>query len=367
MKGNCLDGGGLADIVFNLRGVSWGVYHDLNITGGVQYGIYEDVATVSPLHSDQQTQMTHVQINCSSGECWRIGPGAWPVIGGVVTGVDVTENYFRDFTLNTTGSATAGLHGIGGDGNHFENFFGASANGAYDVIADCGTGTGSYSDAFRENVWTGVNIFAHGFHAVKCGSRFSYGNVIFGLKKEDSGAMVVDDGAGLTWYDTLGAINTAGSGTFGNKFPLFTAGGSASAAGVGFNQVLNSSGQWVFGLGSTFNWAALMYFDPSSGMLHYQPSSTFGAAGGVVTNADKFTVDQYGNARVYNNLTVDGFASAVWGYQLSKGAPLAAAPGAGLLRFQAVAGTNAGTCKIIAYAGTSATPTTIIDNVGGGC
>lgn len=43
------------------------------------------------------------------------------------------------------------------------------------------------------------------------------------------------------------------------------------------------------------------------------------------------------------------------------------APGASRLKFSAVAGTNAGTCKIIAYAGTSTTPVTIIDNIGAAC
>jgi len=43
------------------------------------------------------------------------------------------------------------------------------------------------------------------------------------------------------------------------------------------------------------------------------------------------------------------------------------APGAGSLKFETVAGTLAGTCKLIAYAGTSTTPSTILDNIGGGC
>lgn len=45
----------------------------------------------------------------------------------------------------------------------------------------------------------------------------------------------------------------------------------------------------------------------------------------------------------------------------------AAAPGAGKLQFEVVAGTTGGTCKIIAYAGTSTIPVTIVDNVGAGC
>jgi hypothetical protein len=45
----------------------------------------------------------------------------------------------------------------------------------------------------------------------------------------------------------------------------------------------------------------------------------------------------------------------------------AAGPGAGFLKLGVMAGTTGGTCKLVAYAGTSTTPTTIIDNVGGGC
>jgi hypothetical protein len=43
------------------------------------------------------------------------------------------------------------------------------------------------------------------------------------------------------------------------------------------------------------------------------------------------------------------------------------APGAALVKLTAEAGTTGGTCKIVARAGTSATPVTIIDNVGSGC
>ena len=43
------------------------------------------------------------------------------------------------------------------------------------------------------------------------------------------------------------------------------------------------------------------------------------------------------------------------------------APGAGYAKFEWVAGTNGGSCKMIAYAGTSTTPVTVIDNVGSGC
>jgi hypothetical protein len=52
---------------------------------------------------------------------------------------------------------------------------------------------------------------------------------------------------------------------------------------------------------------------------------------------------------------------------MAKGSNAATAPGTGYLKLEVVAGTNPGTCRLIAYAGTSTTPTTIADNIGGGC
>lgn len=45
----------------------------------------------------------------------------------------------------------------------------------------------------------------------------------------------------------------------------------------------------------------------------------------------------------------------------------ASAPGAAKADLRWLAGTNAGTCKLVGNAGTSATEVTIVDNVGGGC
>lgn len=51
----------------------------------------------------------------------------------------------------------------------------------------------------------------------------------------------------------------------------------------------------------------------------------------------------------------------------TKNTQTATAPGAGKADMRWVAGTNAGTCKLVSNAGTSATEVTIVDNVGGGC
>jgi len=55
------------------------------------------------------------------------------------------------------------------------------------------------------------------------------------------------------------------------------------------------------------------------------------------------------------------------GIGMAKATDPASAPGAGFVKMMWVAGTNAGTCKLIAYAGTSTTPGVILDNVGAGC
>ncbi|RAK51595.1 hypothetical protein [Phenylobacterium soli] len=77
-----------------------------------------------------------------------------------------------------------------------------------------------------------------------------------------------------------------------------------------------------------------------------------------------------GGASGSPSIITAGVEQAIWpgaGVQkMPKGTDPGTAPGAGFARIQWVAGTTAGTAKLVAYAGTSTTPTTIIDNVGGG-
>ena len=51
---------------------------------------------------------------------------------------------------------------------------------------------------------------------------------------------------------------------------------------------------------------------------------------------------------------------------LPKTTPAGIGPGGGVASIQAVEGTAPGTAKLIVYAGTSATPSVILDNIGGG-
>lgn len=71
--------------------------------------------------------------------------------------------------------------------------------------------------------------------------------------------------------------------------------------------------------------------------------------------------------RLYVNTNGGTSALAIGETQTAKISASGVAPGAGFAKFSWVAGTNAGTCKLISYAGTSTTPVTIVDNVGTGC
>lgn len=74
----------------------------------------------------------------------------------------------------------------------------------------------------------------------------------------------------------------------------------------------------------------------------------------IITGTDGSTIAfGTGGTVLYNNNLL-----------IPKTTPVGAAPGTGFALIQAVAGSIAGTCKIIIYAGTSSTPITIVDNVG---
>lgn len=79
------------------------------------------------------------------------------------------------------------------------------------------------------------------------------------------------------------------------------------------------------------------------------------------TSADKWTATMTAATSLWQ------FQSATYDTLSPKSTASAVAPGAGNAAFRWLAGTNAGTCKLVGNAGTSATEVTIVDNVGGGC
>jgi hypothetical protein len=93
------------------------------------------------------------------------------------------------------------------------------------------------------------------------------------------------------------------------------------------------------------------------------------AASGVGINA--LLADESGNAFLSGSFLQAGSATPAGGAQagdlvLAKETDAAAAPGAGFCVIKAVAGTNAGSGKLIARCGTSTTAVTITDNIGSG-
>jgi len=108
----------------------------------------------------------------------------------------------------------------------------------------------------------------------------------------------------------------------------------------------------------------------SSGHAGVQFSIKTAPTGSAVVS-DRILINGSGQTQILNGpLSVGSTSSlvaAAGDLAFPKVATAASAPGAGNVKIEAVAGTNAGTCKLIMYAGTSNTPVTIVDNVGAGC
>jgi hypothetical protein len=83
---------------------------------------------------------------------------------------------------------------------------------------------------------------------------------------------------------------------------------------------------------------------------------------------DRVVIGYDGNTNVQNGLSVgaQNLTMSQGEFGLSKIAASGTAPGPSGVKLEAVCGSTAGTAKIIAYAGTSATPVTIVDNIGSG-
>ena len=98
---------------------------------------------------------------------------------------------------------------------------------------------------------------------------------------------------------------------------------------------------------------------PDGGTLYVNCSAAWSSPGGILT-CNNLAVNSGNTTEIF--LLPSGDVQ-----QRKQPSPSAVAPGANYFKFEVVAGTNSGSCQLIALAGTSATPTTIIDNVGSGC
>lgn len=163
-------------------------------------------------------------------------------------------------------------------------------------------------------------------------------------------------------------------------------GSGTDAAYLAISQhVQTSSSGWQYGLDFSGGGRASLAFPVATtgtlihaGLGALDSSVTVGSlidlsAIGTVSNwifrANNFTVDGVGDLVTNGYLKIGSTAMTLAANELGmmKISASGSAPGAGTVKFDAVAGANAGSCKIIVYAGTSLTPVTMIDNVGAGC
>jgi len=125
---------------------------------------------------------------------------------------------------------------------------------------------------------------------------------------------------------------------------------------------LNSQSTGLAAVGLGFGRAGGAFPVSSSGTIIYgqgNGGSGFSVANGIDFHLGTFSGNTWNDGKTV--LTGAGQMS------MTKMTASGTAPGAGKMRFEVVAGTTGGTCKLISYAGTSTTPTTVIDNVGSGC
>jgi hypothetical protein len=367
----CIYANNVAGVGINKKGVTSGQFKRLVITNATQYGVDEGINPSSPIASDVMSNWEDIQVICQTGTtCWHTsGNNTW----------DTAHNTYKNVNIQHYGTAI-GFDCGASDKNDFIDLYINSIGGSgYSFIAEAGTSNTPAPNGCNEHHFSGVTVMEGGMHFVGNGSFSAWGSSIdaYGLGDGEP-QPVVDTGASLSWTDTKGQIHNILQGVgygagglalgaaptfeatlevgacvasnvscakFGPTLPLYI---TADNPGFGFNQYWTGS-SWYYGDGSSNNWSAAFQFNTSTGQLSFAPSTTAGNAGAVATNA-----------------VAVGFSKSAE-IILAKETASGAAPGTGLLKFQVVAGTTGGTCKIIAYAGTSTTPVTIVDNVGGGC
>lgn len=150
--------------------------------------------------------------------------------------------------------------------------------------------------------------------------------------------------SGNTFDDGKVTISSAGAiATTNTATPSITSGDITQ----------NNTGNWRFTLGG----AGSLFLLKSSGGTNI---ITSGATGTTII----------GNIVLPSGAITTGggtFTASTGELGMTKITASGTAPGAGTAKFDVVAGTAGGSCKLIMYAGTSATPVTVVDNVGAGC
>lgn len=181
--------------------------------------------------------------------------------------------------------------------------------------------------------------------------------------------------------DSADAAITASTGTFSTSVAV----NGGNNLLIGTNGIYSTNGNLYLGASNTN--AAVAVQNPTGAIFGFTGSSTFlygwtattsGAAPDTAFSRDSADVVDVGDgAQGDKSGTIKAATLGLSGNTaivlaageagMSKITASGSSPGAGTAKFEWVAGTNAGSCKMISYAGTSTTPVTIVDNVGSGC
>lgn len=310
----CLNGGGLATIGFNKRGVSWGDFHDLVITNltttSATYAIQEDVAA-TPTFADQMTQWRKIQIVVTgSANGWGIGQSS--------TTYDTASNHYAN--INIIHQNGIGFVCGNSDGNTFDHFYDITTGTGTSFVAE--SGTSSVITSCRENHFIGPSVFEGGLTA-QAGTYPSFGIKVDFYKLGDGEPQATLNGTqteihydcGGSTFASCGPSNiptslaigsTTGASTatlevnqltnfavaakFGPSLPVYI---EANNPGVGFNSYWNGSNN-VFGPGSASNYGGVIVFNASTGGYVWQVSSAAGNAGATESLTNVMQLSQAG-------------------------------------------------------------------------
>ncbi len=169
----------------------------------------------------------------------------------------------------------------------------------------------------------------------------------------------------------LGTLNPAALITMTGVWSMPAYGPSGGAIRQGVGLTLNDttstgtvSAAWANQFGPTMTADNPVTYEQAASVVFAPPT-----AGTNVTIGDGYSLAAEGKARLFGSVHVGPSVPMT----LSDGeigiatiTPSGTAPGSVGAKLALVCGTNAGTAKLIVYAGTSATPTSLLDNIGAG-
>ena len=295
-----------------------------NSQGSIVDGDQNTTVGINTLGTSQHSH----HVICFGTDCMRNGTASYN------TGIGV------DTLINDNGGSNIAI----GDATYQSNL---SSTGNLNIAMGFQTFQGLSLISASRNILIGAGIANN---ATSLNNTIAIGNLAGSslVSQANSvlvGAQAAQNSVGNGYLTVLGAL-AAQASTYGQQSTIIGQGVGATTFGTGGPGTV--SGVILLGSG------ARTVDTPASTTSNYINIENVFTVTGTGTPATSI-------AQIAGALTVGNELTA------AKITDPATAPGAGEFKVTVVAGTTAGTCKLIARAGTSTTPVTIIDNVGSGC